>query len=423
MGIVTNYLIAILIPILFSDLKNLDKHAAIELGIKVVATAIFSQLLCALYYYLFGGKMMSQFCGWFITLIYAIFFCKYNINTRVTMSMAYASTVALVPLFCYSFVDLIATISIENLMFIIPLHALLMVACVIFLKAFSLKQYEHISPLSIGIITFIFALSVIFWAVTNAYTIPEINIIVVVISLLVTLFFAYYSAYSLNKNINEQSRRREEQLMMQAKEHMYRLSESNLEDMRKIRHELNNQYAYMKMLLEMGDYERLTSYFQDCSSNLKDMLYVADCGNDVVNAVLNIAITKANQTGAKLEYNVSVPNHIHIPDIDISSFLLNLLNNAIEYISGKPTLDDKTIKLNITMKGNTLYVDVSNCVAYEDSSFALNCTTTKTDKNSHGYGSKIIKSIAQKYNGSIVYEYVDGRFNVSAILCEELLVA
>lgn len=60
-----------------------------------------------------------------------------------------------------------------------------------------------------------------------------------------------------------------------------------------------------------------------------------------------------------------------------------------------------------------------NAVADEDKKNALLLKTTKSDKDAHGYGSKVVKSIIKRYNGQVEYSTEDGFFTVSALLFEE----
>lgn len=101
---------------------------------------------------------------------------------------------------------------------------------------------------------------------------------------------------------------------------------------------------------------------------------------------------------------------------DICTIMGNLLDNAIEYVSGLENADERQIQGEIFEKGNFLMIRIENYYQgnpVEDNKLPK---TTKIDKKSHGYGLKSVKYIAEKYEGSMTVRTENDWFIVRVLL-------
>ena len=143
----------------------------------------------------------------------------------------------------------------------------------------------------------------------------------------------------------------------------------------------------MQTLLEQGEYEKLRSYFAEYSGQLVPAFSAITCPHRAIMAVLNMEQTKAQCSGITLETSIAVPQEMGFADTDLSSLLMNLIDNAMEYLE-------------------------------KDTAFAMGLRTTKRDKDIHGYGTKIVESITHAYNGVVRYQIRGGFFEASVIITE-----
>lgn len=233
------------------------------------------------------------------------------------------------------------------------------------------------------------------------------------------LFVSYHSCY-----IKAKERRGKALLEMQVdtvreqyeeQRVLMDLSKDNLEEMRRIRHDIRNQFSYMQLILEQGKYEELKKYFNELNDKVALPLSYSDCENRVIRDVLNMEINKL-QGGAKIEYSVAVGNHIPIDDLDLTTILLNLLDNAIEGCE-RDSIRDAVILFAIREQDSYLFLSVSNPIADEQSVKArFETGTAKEDRRIHGMGKKIVAAIVEKHNGEINYEIKDRTFRVEVML-------
>lgn len=420
-ALVVNNLIAAFVPLLAEDIHIRRPKDVAVLAAKIAVAVIVMNCLCALSYVIFADKYMSQLCGGILTALWLIFVCKYRATARVAIGVSYFAVICVALVCCFSMLDLISTLGIEMgemEWIMVTLVVIIIGACVAFFKVFSLSRLEETVLASLGIVCVAAAACVVFWVITNFFDVNSAANVVISIILLVILLTAYYSVFAISRAVCESNRRRADSLLRETDATTMRISAANIEAMRRLRHELRNQYTMMKLMLERGEYEKLNDYFSEYSERLLPSLSYVDCGNRVVSAVMNVELDKAARSGIKIDYEIAVPAETAFADTDMCSLLFNLLNNAIEHLERNPEVEDRTVVFRLKLINKTLFVTVENAVASEHERRSLTLITSKKDKAAHGYGTKVVKGIVDAHNGSVEYKAEHGRFVVSAILSE-----
>ena len=101
--------------------------------------------------------------------------------------------------------------------------------------------------------------------------------------------------------------------------------------------------------------------------------------------------------------------------VDVYSLFGNAVDNAIESL----LQEDETkriINIYVRLKGDIVCAKISNYCA-DKVLFAENLPlTTKADTASHGYGTRSMKYVAEKYNGNLVFDVENDIFSVNIIL-------
>ena len=196
------------------------------------------------------------------------------------------------------------------------------------------------------------------------------------------------------------------------------LVEKNLSDLRSIRHDIRNKYSYMEILLKEKRYEELQTFFEESSVKLPEGLTYVDCGNPVMNTILNMEIGKAQTQQIPVERQLMVPPALQFPDDDLCSLIANMMDNAIEE-SVRMKAEEKEYGVRIEIYPRESYLFI-RCLNKTDRG-ELHRTergirTTKKDIIKHGYGTQIITRIAEKYNGCAEFGLEDGNFVAKVIL-------
>lgn len=224
---------------------------------------------------------------------------------------------------------------------------------------------------------------------------------VVSLFLLIIEMLTYYLYYS----VATVTRQNEQLLMLRHKSEMeeekYEANRVNYEDLRMLRHELKNHSFYMRSLLEAGKYEQLREYLSHTADAEVDKLQSFDCGNYMVDVVINHAVNAARQQGVYVQTQIVVPSRLPYDDTDMCSLLNNLMDNAIEAAaaSGKP---EPSVQISILPRQDYLFIHVTNDIDPSvPAQQRLSLKTGKQQRQIHGYGTKVIRSIAERYQGTV----------------------
>ena len=207
-----------------------------------------------------------------------------------------------------------------------------------------------------------------------------------------------------------------EKYIAQSERNLMELSRQNLDELRAIRHDIKNQYAYMDVLLSEKRYDELLEFFdQNKQANSKPLSGI-DCGNLVLNTILNLEQGRAHAQGCVLDHRIFVAPQLPFAETDLCSLFTNLIDNALEAIQ-RQNIANGVVEVGINQKNAGLYICVLNPVDEQlGRETLLSCKTTKKDKTMHGYGVRIVDGIVQKYNGQISRSIENGKYRVDIML-------
>ena len=210
-------------------------------------------------------------------------------------------------------------------------------------------------------------------------------------------------------------------LAMKQKDEMerekYQTNLINYEELRTIRHEIKNHNFYMKALLDEGKFDEMRQYLDKVTAQGTKFLKTYDSGNYAIDVVMTHELAAAKNHGVTIQSVIIVPRRLPFLDNDICSLLSNLLENAIES-AAKSGKEQPVVRITAMPKQEVLLIRVENPVDPSISALRhLSLETTKeSNRNMHGFGTKIIRRIAEKYNGSVKYSLKDGQFVADVML-------
>ena len=193
------------------------------------------------------------------------------------------------------------------------------------------------------------------------------------------------------------------------------LEESNRvwENLNKVRHDLKNHLTIIKGKLHEGDLISCKQYIEGMYPQIDDIGKLAHTGNTVVDYLINSKFGQNSDIRVKISGNAEVIGDV--PDIDIVSLIGNILDNALEAVCKIDDEGEKRIELYFLRKNNNRIILCKNTV--DRPVLANNSQLVTTKKGiGHGYGNRIIKSIAQKYGGFVEYSEQKEMFCIQVIL-------
>ena len=108
------------------------------------------------------------------------------------------------------------------------------------------------------------------------------------------------------------------------------------------------------------------------------------------------------------------------------------MRSTYNAVTAAEKTDNPRVTLKIFVRGDYLNIvsenTYSNIIKKCDEGKLTTFLSTKCNSNEHGFGTRIIGEIAQKYDGACVYEYENGlfkmnvmiNFSMSRAICEQI---
>lgn len=194
----------------------------------------------------------------------------------------------------------------------------------------------------------------------------------------------------------------------------YKSQAKNLYEIRSIRHDIQAHMIVLQYYLEKEKYQDAKEYLRamQISQNFHNEPMV-DTGNDLVNAIAH-EIIYGNKTKIRLSCEGYIPDKINISDFDMCTLFSNLFTNAVEACE-KVLFHEKKITLQLEKKGSDFMISISNPIEWDVDKNILGISTTKEDKEAHGYGVRNIVSTVKAYNGIIEFFVSGGIFKVEIL--------
>ena len=228
----------------------------------------------------------------------------------------------------------------------------------------------------------------------------ESSIEIVLITILVMLIYQMVNRILSIEKENYLVKLNNEELKFNKKNYENIITHMN--EIRKIKHDMNHMLLSLLDDCEKKDYESLHNHINNQLHRINETQTV-DTGNASLNLIL------ASQLSKNIEFIASqFDDDIPMDKIDFYVLLGNLLDNAIENCTSKSI---KKIILDVYKESNDFVIDIKNTSINNPLVDNPNFNTTKEDC-SHGFGMRSIMNIVNKYHGEITYDYSYRYFSV-----------
>lgn len=182
----------------------------------------------------------------------------------------------------------------------------------------------------------------------------------------------------------------------------------------KLYHDLNNHLNVLYQLLDEGNGEEAKEYIKEISQPMMKLSKVVWTGTDVVDVIINSKIEKMKEMDISYEINVEFPQNTNILPHDMCTILANLLDNAIE--ATEAVEDSGNVELTIRKINHFLVIKVCNSCIEKKEKFVDYPTTTKENKELHGWGLPSVRDAVEKYNGTLKCTNEGNQFIVKIML-------
>lgn len=214
------------------------------------------------------------------------------------------------------------------------------------------------------------------------------NIYIYIYDFLLTFVAFFYMFFALRHDEIENEKMIQETILIKEKKEFETL-ENSIKN-------INIKCHDLKHILSTED----NSYMNDLKKEINIYDSYIKTGNDTLDIVLMDKKFQCESKHIVFSIMADAKDLSFMKQNDIYSLFGNMLDNAIEYLIDKND-NQKIMSLNIK-KVNKFFI--IRCENYFDDELILvnGLPETQKDKNVHGFGMKSIKTIVDKYNGSMI---------------------
>ncbi len=188
----------------------------------------------------------------------------------------------------------------------------------------------------------------------------------------------------------------------------------HLQEVGGLKHEIKNHLAALQTCLTEGRYEEAKQYLEYCAGQAGAVTGAAWHSHFLINAVAGRLLQRASERSVEVRLDLKAEPR-HIADPDLYSLLSNLLENALEACAAVPEDRERFICLTIVRREPYLVITCENSRTGEIVCENGELRTTKRDEG-HGYGLRIIRRIADAYDGLADMDYDETTFTVTVAL-------
>ena len=167
------------------------------------------------------------------------------------------------------------------------------------------------------------------------------------------------------------------------------------QQLRQLRHDLRNHITAASGLLELGKIDEARAYLDELGESRALGRPRRFCDNELANVVLAAKAEALEQSGIACDFSVELPASLAIADTDLCALLGNALDNAREAATG---VASAIVRLRCRADKGLFMLAVDNPIHGE---IHADLSTTKPDKRAHGHGLPSMRSICERYGGTL----------------------
>ena len=235
-----------------------------------------------------------------------------------------------------------------------------------------------------------------------------INYLISVIGLLaLNLFvFNFFDTYANQLKLKVMEQR------LKSEEENYMLIESKYNEIRQLKHDINNQISVARSMFRYGNQNEAIRHLENLSNSLSDAGGICYTGISSVDAIINMKWQEALNKNIQFTTKINVFESMTIDNMLICRILANLLDNVIEGAE-RCSCVNKYIHISMIQVDKKLRICVINS---SDEVDTQNLKSSKSGNGLHGIGVSSIKKAADQLGGVTSFEWEDETFTADMLI-------
>lgn len=235
---------------------------------------------------------------------------------------------------------------------------------------------------------------------------------VILLFLLGLMAFLIEQFYRIARSMYDSAALRDENHFLAAQASQYAALSSYIQQTRKLRHDFRQHLRVISGLVAKGDLEALNAYLRDVSGQEQEKVRFI-FANSALNALAGYYESRARSQGVELEWSVSLPETLNIPDAEICVLLGNLLENALDGAGTMPQ-GKRRARIICQLNGEMCCVIVEN--SYNGQVLCKDGRFLSTKHEGRGHGLASVEAVVARHHGSMEVDAEGGIFRVSLLI-------
>lgn len=179
------------------------------------------------------------------------------------------------------------------------------------------------------------------------------------------------------------------------------------------RHDMRHHLSLLFGFLENGEVMAAMEYIRQTQIDIDSIVPVRYCENNTINLIFSAFVTKANQRGVSLSIDAALPDILPFSDTGLCTLLSNGLENAIDSAAKNSDSNPGTVRLNCRVHKGNLLILIENTFHGQ---IEMKNGIPQTNKEGHGFGTKSIVMLVDRYKGYYSFSSSEGIFTLKIVL-------
>lgn len=267
----------------------------------------------------------------------------------------------------------------------------------------------------VNIVFIILKISVRFSERYGGFQTEQYLIIIEVIPKLAIMAIAItiYIVIEMKKENEERMKEKRAYNRLETKNDYYEKVEESQNQIRRLYHDMNNHLYNIQMMNKSS--EDASDYIVSLQNELNEARKTRVSGNSLFDIIVDEKINICKNKGIEFDIDVDSKNTGFIKNMDMSSILANILDNAIEACD-KMTSNKKYIKLTSMWADDMFVIICENSKENEVKKIGDRFITDKLNKSEHGIGIKSVEKSVKNYDGNMMIFCDDNLFKVKIMI-------
>lgn len=214
--------------------------------------------------------------------------------------------------------------------------------------------------------------------------------------LFIMIFIQYYNSLNISRLRESEREYKAMQSRMENDYNYYMLADSKFTEISELRHDMQNQFQTIRVLLNTQDgRKQAENIIDDIQQRLLSVKAVNYCDNRTINAVLTVKLNEERISKIQTQIVLKDCGNLPFDDYDLCSLVSNLFDNAVESCLKSDDISKTFIEIKSGIQNGIFILRFTNSCFGE-----IKKGKSAKAETGHGYGTKIAENICRKYNGS-----------------------